>query len=86
MQTEVINKKQILAIKVADEHKSELFDFLINLDSVSLIRELENDFDFFVDIIAETMEDYLDLVECLYETFEVIESRDFSVVKEIKKN
>ena len=73
-----------IALRISKRHKKELLSFLQNHPAVNSLHEINNGFDFLVEVIHKDIKEYLEFIDQLHESFEIQELHQYQIIKEIE--
>ncbi len=72
-------------IKVNRSQRKEISKFLQENNSINSLFETNGNFDFVVETIHKDVKDYLNFIEQIKESFEIIDLQELQVLDELKK-
>ncbi|MBS3165868.1 Lrp/AsnC family transcriptional regulator [Candidatus Woesearchaeota archaeon] len=79
------NTRVTLMLKVPKEQRDNLKNFLIHENNVNSIYRVNNNFDFLMEGIFTSMQDFQEFIENLEEKFEIKDKQMFYILDDIKK-
>ena len=79
------NTRVTLMLKVPKEQRDNLKNFLIHENNVKSIYRVNNNFDFLMEGIFTSMQDFQEFIENLEEKFEIKDKQMFYILDDIKK-
>ena len=71
--------RKLIMINLSNKHRKEAKQFFSELAAVKSLVEVEDGFSFILVTLHQGVREYFDFLECIHETFEIIELKDLNI-------